>query len=89
MPVYFFDLHTDNQKHQLDEIPTVGPSGRLTSYIGAIRYLVDANNMLKEGYCKVWLLCFLVFDYLWTKCGSCSTKDLLSRSPSLTDGWSF
>ncbi|KAL5522640.1 hypothetical protein ACEPAG_8658 [Sanghuangporus baumii] len=33
-------------------VPTVGPSGRLTSYLGAIRLLIDARETLQEGYRK-------------------------------------
>jgi cytochrome P450 len=36
----------------LGHIPTIGPSGRLTSYLGAFRYLKDANKMVREGYHK-------------------------------------
>ncbi|KAF8640809.1 hypothetical protein AX17_000458 [Amanita inopinata Kibby_2008] len=35
---------------KLKQIPTVGPSGFLLSYIGAIRFLYDARGMLQEGY---------------------------------------
>ncbi|KIL65470.1 hypothetical protein M378DRAFT_24043 [Amanita muscaria Koide BX008] len=37
---------------KLRSIPTIGPSGSLTSYIGALRFLFHAQEMLQEGYNK-------------------------------------
>ncbi|KAM6503737.1 Cytochrome P450 [Amanita muscaria] len=37
---------------QLRSIPTVGPSGTLSSYIGAVRFLLHGREMLQEGYNK-------------------------------------
>ncbi|KIL65497.1 hypothetical protein M378DRAFT_77005 [Amanita muscaria Koide BX008] len=37
---------------QLRSIPTVGPSGILASYIGAVRFLLHGREMLQEGYNK-------------------------------------
>ena len=34
-------------------VPAIGPSGRLTSYFGAIKALTKAREMLEEGYKKV------------------------------------
>lgn len=34
-------------------VPAVGPSGRFTSYYGAIKFLFSARAMLREGYTKV------------------------------------
>ena len=38
---------------QLRSIPTIGPSAPLLSYVGAIRYILDLEGMLREGYKKV------------------------------------
>ena len=38
---------------QLYSIPTIGPSAPLLSYLGAFRYVVDTEGMLREGYKKV------------------------------------
>ncbi|KIL63125.1 hypothetical protein M378DRAFT_164814 [Amanita muscaria Koide BX008] len=37
---------------KLRSIPAVGPSGTLTSYIGAIRFLRHSQEMVQEGYDK-------------------------------------
>ncbi|KAM6503673.1 Cytochrome P450 [Amanita muscaria] len=37
---------------QLRSIPTIGPSGPLTSYIGAMRFLFHSQEMVQEGYDK-------------------------------------
>lgn len=39
--------------NQLCHIPTVGPSLPILSYLGVIRFVRDARNMLHEGYAKV------------------------------------
>ncbi|KAI0638659.1 cytochrome P450 [Trametes polyzona] len=44
----------------LHDIPTVGPSAPILSYIGAIRYLRDAESMLREGYQKYYGTVFKV-----------------------------
>ena len=38
---------------QLYSIPTIGPSAPLLSYLGAFRYVIDTEGMLREGYKKV------------------------------------
>ncbi|KAI0650914.1 cytochrome P450 [Trametes meyenii] len=38
----------------LNSIPTIGPSAPLLSYLGAIRYIRDAEGMLREGYQKYY-----------------------------------
>ena len=38
---------------QLRSIPSIGPSGILTSYIGALRSIWRGNEALQEGYEKV------------------------------------
>lgn len=38
---------------KLRSIPTVGPSGVLSSYIGAFKYIFNARDSLQEGYDKV------------------------------------
>ncbi|EMD42274.1 hypothetical protein CERSUDRAFT_79865 [Gelatoporia subvermispora B] len=38
--------------HSLYAIPTIGPSLPLLSYIGAIRFIFNAQEMLSEGYTK-------------------------------------
>jgi cytochrome P450 len=43
--------HLSN-KRNLSHIPTIGPAGILTSYIGALRFVVGANEMIREGYRK-------------------------------------
>ncbi|KAJ7579737.1 cytochrome P450 [Mycena floridula] len=41
----------DNQR-RLRNIPVVGPSGLFSSYLGGIRYLKSAPNIIHEGYKK-------------------------------------
>ncbi|KIM88557.1 hypothetical protein PILCRDRAFT_769584 [Piloderma croceum F 1598] len=36
----------------LDKIPTIGPDGMLTSYLGAFRYFTSSGPMVQEGYDK-------------------------------------
>jgi apolipoprotein N-acyltransferase len=38
---------------QLSAIPTVGYSGLLTSYIGAVKFFFNARELIQEGYRKV------------------------------------
>ncbi|OCH95706.1 cytochrome P450 [Obba rivulosa] len=38
--------------HPLYAIPTIGPSAPLLSYIGAVRFIFNAQEMLREGYTK-------------------------------------
>lgn len=43
-----------NRRHfQIHSIPTVGPSAPILSYVGAYRFLHNAEDMLREGYHKV------------------------------------
>ncbi|KAJ7573480.1 cytochrome P450 [Mycena floridula] len=35
---------------QLDHIPTVGPSGPISSYLGALQYFWDARAVVQQGY---------------------------------------
>ena len=44
------DLYAQSQ---LDHIPAIGPSGRLTSYLGVLRYFRGSREMIVEGYKKV------------------------------------
>ncbi|KIL65472.1 hypothetical protein M378DRAFT_24045 [Amanita muscaria Koide BX008] len=37
---------------KLRSIPTIGPSGPSTSYIGALRFLFHSQEMVQEGYNK-------------------------------------
>ncbi|KAJ6510168.1 cytochrome P450 [Mycena vitilis] len=37
---------------KLDSIPAIGPSGALSSYVGAFRYLLHGKDMIQEGYEK-------------------------------------
>ncbi|KIL65474.1 hypothetical protein M378DRAFT_24046 [Amanita muscaria Koide BX008] len=37
---------------KLRSIPTIGPSGSLTSYIGALRFFFQSQEMVQEGYDK-------------------------------------
>lgn len=37
----------------MTDIPTVGHKGPISSYISAMRYMVDAPGMIQEGYEKV------------------------------------
>jgi hypothetical protein len=41
-----------NVPQQLDSIPAIGPSGIISSYVGAYRYLLHGNDMIQEGYAK-------------------------------------
>ncbi|KAJ7579724.1 cytochrome P450 [Mycena floridula] len=43
--------YLDNQK-RLRNIPVVGPSGILSSYLGSLRYLKNARQIVHEGYKK-------------------------------------
>jgi hypothetical protein len=40
---------------KLDAIPTVGPSGLLSSYWGALKFFVYARDIVEEGYVRVKL----------------------------------
>ncbi|KAG6336144.1 hypothetical protein ID866_2954 [Astraeus odoratus] len=35
---------------KLDAIPTVGPSGHLSSYYGVAKFILHAKSMIQEGY---------------------------------------
>ena len=56
LPIAWFVLtrlvESRRMNAQLDKIPAIGPSGILTSYIGAIRYLRNARAVVQEGYEK-------------------------------------
>ncbi|EIW87323.1 cytochrome P450 [Coniophora puteana RWD-64-598 SS2] len=41
-----------SEQPDLSKIPTVGPSGMLSSYAGAIRYMKNGKEMLLEGFAK-------------------------------------
>ncbi|KAG5644943.1 hypothetical protein DXG03_007408 [Asterophora parasitica] len=41
-----------SRRLQLNKIPTIGPSGILTSYLGAYKVLFNARDMIQEGYSK-------------------------------------
>ncbi|KAJ7937373.1 cytochrome P450 [Mycena leptocephala] len=45
-------LRTLFSRSKLDSIPAIGPSGILSSYVGAYRYLLYGNDMIQEGYAK-------------------------------------
>lgn len=50
LPYYTYAARTLKLAH----IPTVGgPSFPILSYIGAVRYLLHAPEILEEGYAKV------------------------------------
>ena len=56
-------IHSLAQSHglniclpQLSAIPAVGPSGILTSYIGALRFIKNGKEMVQKGYDKVSVL---------------------------------
>ncbi|KIM67603.1 hypothetical protein SCLCIDRAFT_1111427 [Scleroderma citrinum Foug A] len=38
------------RRSKLDAIPSVGPSGHLSSYYGAARFILHAKAMIQEGY---------------------------------------
>ena len=42
--------HLTDLPPQLDAIPSVGPSGHLSSYYGAARFILHAKAMIQEGY---------------------------------------
>jgi len=42
---------------QLDRIPTVGPSGVFTSWLGAYQAMRYGSQMIQEGYSKVCMYC--------------------------------
>jgi hypothetical protein len=44
---------------QLDDIPAVGPSGHLSSYYGAAKFILHARTMIQDGYDLV--CCFLLY----------------------------
>jgi hypothetical protein len=35
------------------KVPAIGPSGRITSYFGAILFFFNARKIIQEGYSKV------------------------------------
>lgn len=43
------------------KVPAIGPSGALTSYYGAVKYVLQAKEMLQEGYDKVHSTHHIVF----------------------------
>ncbi|KAF9001314.1 cytochrome P450 [Cyathus striatus] len=43
-------LRNGYYKENYEYIPTVGPSGRLTSFIGGLRFVLKAKDILREGY---------------------------------------
>ncbi|KAF7309424.1 Cytochrome P450 [Mycena indigotica] len=46
----FFLWTTYDAGPNLDFLPTIGPSGSLSSYLGAFRYVFNAKEMFQEGY---------------------------------------
>lgn len=40
--------------YQLRHIPSLGPSGVVTSYIDAFKYILHGHEMIEDGYHKVW-----------------------------------
>ncbi|KAJ7068908.1 cytochrome P450 [Mycena belliarum] len=46
----FFLVRNAYSGPNLDSIPTVGPSGSVSSYLGAFRYIFHAKEMFQEGY---------------------------------------
>ncbi|KIL65513.1 hypothetical protein M378DRAFT_530989 [Amanita muscaria Koide BX008] len=51
--LYVPSIWTFLHNRKLRSIPAVGPSGTLTSYIGAIQFLFHSQEMVQEGYNKV------------------------------------
>lgn len=47
--VVILTLH-DRPFVQLNDIPSVGPSGPLLSYYGAARFVLHARSMVQQGY---------------------------------------
>nr|BED42931.1 cytochrome P450 monooxygenase [Trametes versicolor] len=50
--VWLVGYFIQRRLNPLNSIPTIGPSAPLLSYIGAIRYLRDAESLLREGHEK-------------------------------------
>ncbi|KAI5118158.1 hypothetical protein M0805_005780 [Coniferiporia weirii] len=50
--VFYSALQYLNARKRDIAVPAVGPSGRLSSYYGAIKFLIGARAMLEEGYRK-------------------------------------
>ncbi|KAM5542434.1 hypothetical protein V8D89_003893 [Ganoderma adspersum] len=42
------------RSNPLYSVPTIGPSAPLLSYLGAFRYVIDTEGMLREGYKKFY-----------------------------------
>lgn len=77
-------LPSDLTLVQLQAIPTIGPSAPLISYLGAIRYVIDLEGMVREGYKKVHSSRIFSFD--------CFTSPLVQYygiifKVSMLDGW--
>ena len=49
-PPLLADILQTSPSPQLDAIPSVGPSGLLSSYYGAARFILHAKAMIQEGY---------------------------------------
>ncbi len=47
------ETRTESRLWQLSGIPTIGPSGILTSYIGALRFYKHGREIAQEGYDKL------------------------------------
>ncbi|KAJ7065402.1 cytochrome P450 [Mycena amicta] len=48
--LYLLVRATYDSGPKLDFLPTIGPSGRIVSYLGAFRYVFNAKEMFQEGY---------------------------------------
>ncbi|TFK69250.1 cytochrome P450 [Pluteus cervinus] len=51
---YLLTAYTRSQRSPLNKVPTIGPSGFVTSYYGFVKSLFYAREMLKEGYEKYY-----------------------------------
>ncbi|TFK66494.1 cytochrome P450 [Pluteus cervinus] len=51
---YLLTAYMRSQRSPLNRIPTIGPSGLVTSYYGFVKSLFYSREMLKEGYEKYY-----------------------------------
>ncbi|TFK66492.1 cytochrome P450 [Pluteus cervinus] len=51
---YFLAAYMRSQRSPLNRVPTIGPSGFITSYYGFVKSLFYSGEMLKEGYDKYY-----------------------------------
>ncbi|KAF9255979.1 cytochrome P450 [Marasmius fiardii PR-910] len=79
--VFVFSKFVDHraQMSKLAAIPTLGPSGFLSSYLSAFRFVYHARDIIQEGYQKHYDSAFkvpLLDHWLVVVCGTKMTDDI-------------